>query len=59
MVPESNGKLYFIIKKALYGLLESAKLWYDTISNFLIEQLGFTQLNRILAFSTSGGQMME
>ena len=32
MKPEFNGKPCFVIKKALYGLLESTKLWYDTIS---------------------------
>ena len=34
MRPEANGKLYFVINKAFYGLLESVKLWYDTISGF-------------------------
>ena len=43
MRPEANGKLYFIMNKAFYGLLESAKLWYDIISDFLTVQLGFTQ----------------
>ena len=37
-----NGKLTVKLDKALYGCIESAKLWYDLISSKLIE-LGYTQ----------------
>jgi hypothetical protein len=36
-----NGTCVVKLKKALYGCVESAKLWYDKISNDLI-QLGYT-----------------
>ena len=37
-----NGKLYVILEKALYGLVQSAKLWYEALSTFLQKQ-GFKQ----------------
>jgi hypothetical protein len=30
-----DGSLTLILKKALYGLIESSKLWYETLSGFL------------------------
>lgn len=38
---DEKGILTIKLKKALYGLLESAKLWYDTISKILNEE-GFS-----------------
>ena len=38
----SDGTLIARLRKALYGCHESAKLWYDTISNFLKRQ-GFEE----------------
>lgn len=35
-----DGKLIVKVVKALYGLVQSAALWYDTLSNFL-KSLGF------------------
>jgi hypothetical protein len=37
----SDGKLYVRLRKALYGCVESAKLWFNTISTKLLS-LGFT-----------------
>ena len=37
----TDGTLLIRLEKALYGLIESSKLWYDTLSGFLRE-LGFT-----------------
>ena len=34
---DEKGILTIRLRKALYGLLESAKLWYDTISKLLVE----------------------
>jgi len=31
----SNGELFVILKKALYGCVESAKLWYEELTNTL------------------------
>lgn len=36
------GELTFKVNKALYGLVESARLWYNTLTAALLE-LGFTQ----------------
>ena len=38
---ENDGTLTVKLKKALYGCLESAKLWFDMLRGFLLE-LGFT-----------------
>lgn len=38
----SNGSIIVILKKALYGLVESAKLFYNHLSSSLIS-LGFTR----------------
>ena len=35
-IVHSNGIIYVKLLKALYGLRESSKLWYDTIRNILI-----------------------
>eukprot|EP00392_Amoebophrya_sp_AT5.2_P019502 g20358.t1 len=40
-VDESTGKLYFRLDKALYGCVQSAKLWFDTLTSYL-RDLGFT-----------------
>jgi hypothetical protein len=32
---ERKGKLYLKLNKALYGTIEAAKLWYDTLSKYL------------------------
>ena len=37
---EPGGTLLIRLEKALYGLIESSKLWYDTLSGFL-KELGF------------------
>ena len=37
----ADGTLLIRLEKALYGLIESSKLWYDTLSGFLIDS-GFT-----------------
>lgn len=39
-----NGKevLYVVLKKALYGTLQVALLFWEDLSTFLIEELGFT-----------------
>ena len=36
-----NGKLLVKLVKALYGCVQSSKLWYDRIKNFL-QNIGFT-----------------
>ena len=38
----SDGSLIVRLKKALYGTLEAAKIWYEVLSNFLLS-LGFVQ----------------
>ena len=35
-----NGKLVARIEKAMYGLIQSAKLWYKHLSKWL-ERIGF------------------
>ena len=35
---DDNGALNVVLKKAMYGCLESARLWYDTITEFLISE---------------------
>jgi histone deacetylase 1/2 len=32
---DEKGNLHVILKKAMYGCLESARLWYDTMATFL------------------------
>ena len=32
----ADGTLLLSLEKALYGLIESSKLWYDVITGFLI-----------------------
>jgi hypothetical protein len=39
-IDPDTGKIYVILKKALYGLVESAKYWYEHITNS-IKQLGY------------------
>jgi hypothetical protein len=39
---EDSGKMVFRLDKALYGCIQSAKLWYDTISTAL-HNMGFIQ----------------
>ena len=39
---DDRGNLTVKLKKALYGCIESAKLWFETLQNFLLE-LGFSQ----------------
>jgi hypothetical protein len=39
---EESGKMVFKLDKALYGCIQSARLWYDTIKAALIK-MGFTQ----------------
>ena len=39
---KDTGDLYLQLNKALYGLIEAAKLWYSEISNMLLGQ-GFKQ----------------
>ena len=36
--PDSKGRLFFFIEKALYGLMESGLLWYEEISEYLLSQ---------------------
>jgi hypothetical protein len=38
-----NGKITVKLIRALYGCIESALLWYQAISSFLIDELSFTQ----------------
>ena len=38
----SNGEIVVQLKKALYGCIQSGKLWFNHISNLLLE-IGFTQ----------------
>lgn len=33
------------LHKALYGLKQSPKLWYERLSNFLLERLGLQRIN--------------
>ena len=40
-IRDSKGYLYAELNKALYGCDESARLWYDTLSAFLINDLKF------------------
>jgi Reverse transcriptase (RNA-dependent DNA polymerase). len=40
---QPNGKLLTKILKAMYGLIQSAALWYDALTTFLKRQLGFVQ----------------
>ena len=35
-----DGSLAMVLQQALYGLVESSKLWYDTLTGFL-KSLGF------------------
>ena len=35
MQPETDGRLYFVIKKAMYGLFESGRIWYNHVKAFL------------------------
>jgi len=37
-----NGRLYCLVKKALYGLVQSARLWYECMKGVLIQD-GFTE----------------
>jgi hypothetical protein len=37
-----DGSLTVVLQKALYGLIESSRLWYDTLSGFLKDR-GFTE----------------
>jgi hypothetical protein len=37
-----DGSLTLVLQKALYGLIESSMLWYETLSGFLKER-GFTE----------------
>lgn len=37
-----NGTKVFELQKALYGLVESGKLWYDLLTSTL-ESIGFTK----------------
>jgi hypothetical protein len=37
-----NGTIVVKLDKALYGCIESAKLWYDDLSSFLLE-IGFKE----------------
>ena len=39
---EKDGKMYFLVNKAVYGAIQSARLWFDKISAELF-QLGFKQ----------------
>ena len=39
-IDPNTGKIYVVLKKALYGLVESAKYWYDHLTN-TIKQLGY------------------
>jgi hypothetical protein len=43
-VVEENGKqvLYVELQKALYGTLQAALLFWENLSSFLIDELGFT-----------------
>lgn len=41
---EEDGSMYVKIVKALYGLQESAKLWYETLGKTLLN-MGFTRSN--------------
>ena len=52
-----NGKLYVILKKTLYSLVQSAKLWYDVLSTFL-QKTGFKQyaLDRCVFSMTRNGK---
>ena len=34
MEPETDGR-YFVIKKAMYGLFESGRIWYNHVKAFL------------------------
>ena len=41
---EEDGSMYVLIEKALYGLQESAKLWYETLQQSLFA-MGFSRSN--------------
>jgi hypothetical protein len=34
---EVNGKVYLKLERALYGTIEAAKIWYDTLSTYLMK----------------------
>lgn len=36
-VYEVNGKIYLKLERALYGTIEAAKIWYDTLSTYLMK----------------------
>jgi len=38
---EHNGKIYLRLKKALYGTIDTARLWYQNLSEYLAKA-GFT-----------------
>ena len=40
-----NGHLYVLVKKALYGLVQASKLWYETIRKVLLEN-GFDEIEK-------------
>jgi hypothetical protein len=44
IVKHRNGKsvIYVELKKALYGTLQAALLFWENLSSFLIDELGFT-----------------
>ena len=43
MKPESDGRLYFVIEKAMYGLFESGRLWYSHVTKFLMTECEMEQ----------------
>lgn len=55
---EENGSMYVRIVKALYGLQESAKLWYNTLSEALIK-IGYQQssYDQALFFKRNGEEV--
>lgn len=53
-----NGTLIVLLRKAIYGLVESARLWYDTLSAVLIS-LGFIKSsadNCVFVLRNSNGE---
>jgi len=42
-----NGHLYVLVKKALYGLVQAARLWYETIRAVLIK-IGFQEIEQCM-----------
>jgi Reverse transcriptase (RNA-dependent DNA polymerase) len=54
-----NGSMYVRIKKALYGLQESAKLWYETLAKTLVDiEFRCSSYDEALFYKHVGGALV-